>query len=109
MAALVPEMTSLRYRGVMRLAYSVALLLLMEHARDTKDDFSFGPWDLDALEGQGLVVSGPDLAGARKVLDGVPGLFLSDELPPDNLVHGRHLHRPRPHWLSVGRAVVCLA
>jgi hypothetical protein len=57
----------------------VALLLLMEHARESKDKFDFGPMDLDALENQGLVISGPDLAGAQKILADIPGLYLSDE------------------------------
>jgi len=73
-----PETQTLRYRGAMRLAYSVALLLLMEHARESKDKFDFGPMNLDALENQGLVISG-DVAGAAKMLAGVEGLFLSDE------------------------------
>jgi hypothetical protein len=62
----------------MRLAYSVALLLLMEHAWTSKDKFEFGPWDLDALENEGLVISGSDLEGARVVLAGIPGLYLAD-------------------------------
>jgi hypothetical protein len=74
-----PVVQSFRYRGVMRLAYSVALLLLMEHARTSKDKFSFGPWDLDTLENQGLVISGPELEGARVVLAGIPGLYLSED------------------------------
>jgi hypothetical protein len=64
----------------MKLSYSVALLLLMEYSRSSKDMFEFGPMDLAALENQGLVISGPDLAGAQKVLAGIPGLYLSDEL-----------------------------
>lgn len=74
-----PPADSYRYRAAMRLAYSVALLLLMEHAWITHDKFEFGPMDLDALEAQGLVISGPDLEGARVVLAGVPGLFLSED------------------------------
>ncbi len=70
---------SLRYRGAMRLSYSVALLLLMEHSWTSKDVFEFGPMDLDALENEGLVLSGRDLEGARVILAGIPGLFLSEE------------------------------
>ena len=73
-----PEIQSLRYRAVMRLAYSVALLRLMEYSRESKASFEFGPMNLDALENQGLVISG-DVAGAAKMLAGVEGLFLSDE------------------------------
>jgi len=50
----------------------------MEYARYSKDHFEFGPMDLDALEDQGLVVSG-DVSGAVKVLEGIPGLYLTDE------------------------------
>jgi hypothetical protein len=74
-----PVAQSFRYRAGMRLAYSVALLLLMEHARTSKDKYEFGPWDLDTLENQGLVISGPDLEGPRVVLAGIPGLFLSED------------------------------
>jgi hypothetical protein len=74
-----PPVQSFRYRAAMRLGYSVALLLLMEHARTSKDKFSFGPWDLDALEDQGLIISGLELEGARVVLAGIPGLFLSED------------------------------
>jgi hypothetical protein len=35
--------------------------------------------DLDALENQGLVVSGTDLDGIGKILADIPGLFLADE------------------------------
>jgi hypothetical protein len=73
-----PETQTLRYRAVMRLAYSVALLELMEYARESKASFEFGPMNLDALENQGLVISG-DVAGAAKVLAGVEGLFLSED------------------------------
>jgi hypothetical protein len=74
-----PVVQSLRYRGAMRLAYSVALLLLMEHAWQSKAMFEFGPMDLDSLENQGLTISGPDLVGVQAVLEGIPGLFLSED------------------------------
>lgn len=70
---------TLRYRAVMNLAYSVALLYLLEHARQTREEFEFGPMDLAALEDQGLTVSGPRLDSVEKVLAGIPGLYLSDE------------------------------
>jgi hypothetical protein len=63
----------------MRLAYSVALVLLMEYSRQSRDRFEFGPWDLQALEDHGLVVSGPDVSGARKILSEIPGLYESDD------------------------------
>jgi hypothetical protein len=74
-----PVVQSFRYRAAMRLAYSVALLLLTEHARTSRDKYEFGPWDLDTLENQGLVISGADLEGARVVLAGIPGLYLSED------------------------------
>jgi hypothetical protein len=74
-----PAVQSLRYRAAMRLAYSVALLFLIEHARDSKDSYEFGPMNLDALEDQGLVVTGADLAGVQKILADIPGLFLSED------------------------------
>jgi hypothetical protein len=53
----------------------VALYELVTYARDHVEDFTFGPVDLDALEHQGLAVSGPDLAGVRAELARIPGLI----------------------------------
>ncbi len=63
-----------RYFAESRHAYSRVLLELVTYARGHPDDFIFGPLDLSALESQGLAISGPDLAGVRKLLDGLPGL-----------------------------------
>jgi hypothetical protein len=68
-----------RYRAVMQLAYAVALLHLLEYARESRAVFEYGPMSLAALEDQGLTISGPRLAGAQKVLAEIPGLYLSDE------------------------------
>ena len=63
-----------RYRAESRHVYARALVALAEHARDSTDDFVFGPLDLSALEHQGLAVSGPDLTAVREALSAVPGL-----------------------------------
>lgn len=73
------EPQTLRYRAVMSLAYSVALLYLLEYARESGDDFEYGPMSLEALQDQGLVVSGSRLEGVQRVLAEIPGLYLSDE------------------------------
>jgi hypothetical protein len=70
---------TVRYRAVMQLAYAVALLHLLEYARESREVFEYGPMSLAALEDQGLTISGPRLDGARKVLAEIPGLYLSDE------------------------------
>lgn len=64
-----------RWRGSSRVVYSLALLELVRYARQHPDpDFAFGPMDLDALEAQGLSVSGSSLTGVSDVLRQVPGL-----------------------------------
>lgn len=73
------DIQTLRYRAVMKLAYSVALLLLMEYARTSDDDFRYEPLDLVAMEDHGLLISGPDVSGAAKILEGIPGLYLSED------------------------------
>ena len=63
----------------MRLSYSAALLRLLEYARESREDFEYGPMRLTALDNQGLTVCGPQLDGVRKVLAEIPGLYLSEE------------------------------
>ena len=71
---------TLRYRAVHRYTYAAALLRLVELARaHTGPAFAFGPLSLDAMEDQGLEVSGPDLAAVTDVLAGVPGLVASPD------------------------------
>ena len=65
---------TVRYYAVSQQAYARALLELTIYARTHEDNFSAGPLKLDALEHQGLTVTGPDLAGIREVLDKIPGL-----------------------------------
>lgn len=81
-----PSFLTLRYRSSSQLAYSVALLLLLEYARKSGDVFEYGPLLADSgqnlrlLEEQGLTICGPDVSGAAKILAEVPGLYLSDDL-----------------------------
>ena len=78
-AAVEEEGQTIRYRAVMSLSYSVALLHLLEYACASREAFEFGPMSLAALADQGLAVSGVNLAGVQKVLAEVPGLYLSEE------------------------------
>jgi hypothetical protein len=68
-----------RYRAASHHVYSTAIVALVEYARRSSEDFTFEPLALDALEAQGLAVTGPDLAGVSDVLSRVPGLVRSDE------------------------------
>jgi len=75
----MPDST-IRYFAASRIVYARALLELVTYAREHLfDDFSAGPLDLAALESQGLAVSGPDLAGVKSLLDGIPGLAQEGE------------------------------
>jgi hypothetical protein len=70
--------TTLRYRAQTRLPYAMALTALVEYARIHPDpDFTFGPLELDRVENEGLVISGPDLEGIQARLSSVPGLVES--------------------------------
>lgn len=75
----MPRQKTIRYRAAMGLAYSVAMLALMEYARSSTENFTFGPMTLEALEDQGLAISGTDLEGVQRVLAGIPGLYISDD------------------------------
>jgi hypothetical protein len=75
MTEILEETQTLRYRAVMPLSYSVALLHLLEYARASREDFEYGPMYLAALADHGLAVSGTRLDGVRKVLAEVPGLY----------------------------------
>ena len=66
--------TRITYRADNPGAYASAILALMRLARDTSDDFTFGPLRLDELERDGLDVGGPDLAGVIAALVTIPGL-----------------------------------
>ena len=72
------ELTRLLYRGDGPAAYAAALLALTRHARDSTDEFTFGPLRLLDCERDGLSLTGPDLAGPIGVLSTVPGLATVD-------------------------------
>jgi hypothetical protein len=78
--AVTESVQTIRYRAVMRLSYSVALLHLLEYARESREEFEYGPMSLAALDNQGLTICGPKLDGVQKVLADIPGLYLSAEL-----------------------------
>lgn len=69
---------TVRYRADSALAYSLAVITLVEHARATKADFEFGPLTIEGLAETGLVVTGPDLEEVEQLLAGIPGLVASD-------------------------------
>lgn len=69
----MPDFT-VRYEAGSRYSYALALKALVEHARESAEDFEVYPADLAMLEHAGLSVTGPDLAGVRKVLAEIPGL-----------------------------------
>lgn len=66
--------TVVRFRGDGPDALAAAIAAVLRHARDTKDDFTFGPLRLDELERDGLQIAGPDLAGVMQVLATIGGL-----------------------------------
>lgn len=68
------DLTRLHYRADSPDAYALALLRLIEHARASTDDFTFGPLSLAACERDGLTVTGPDLSGPVGVLAAISGL-----------------------------------
>ena len=73
-ASAVPDQTA-RYFAASRYPYALAVCELAEYARGSTDDFEVSPASVDAMEHQGLAVSGPDLAGVRAVLEKIPGLI----------------------------------
>lgn len=73
------KLTALRYRADGPEVYVHALLQLVKLARDSADEFTFGPLALSDCERDGLSVTGPDLAGPIAVLSLVPGLAKVDD------------------------------
>jgi hypothetical protein len=69
---------TLRYRASTRAVYASALLALVQYARTSAASFQFGPMSLDAIDSEGLAVSG-DTDGAEQVLAGIPGLVQQDD------------------------------
>lgn len=66
--------THIRFRGDGPDALAAALVAVLRHARDSADEFTFGPLSLADLERDGLDIGGPDLSGVMQVLALVPGL-----------------------------------
>ena len=68
-------MTTLRYRALSRYTMARALEALVTYAREhPQPPYVFGPLDLGALIGNGLLVTGEDLSGPQQVLALVPEL-----------------------------------
>jgi hypothetical protein len=74
----VAEPTHLRYRGDGPDVMANAIVALMRHARETADDFTFGPLRLADLERDGLDVGGPDLGPVMLILASIPGLAITE-------------------------------
>ena len=62
------------FRGDGPDALANAVVTLLEHARATSNDFTFGPLRLAALERDGLLLEGPDIGAAVTLLAAVPGI-----------------------------------
>jgi hypothetical protein len=74
----VPSET-VRFRGDSTASLARAVLEVITYARFTTDEFKFGPLDLNRMFRDGLLLSGPDLAGVTKLLDKLPGLVRSED------------------------------
>lgn len=72
------EPTRLRYRADRPDVYAEAILALVEHARDSSDDFTFGPLRLADCVRSGLELMGPDLTDAIVILSAIPGIDQAD-------------------------------
>ncbi len=68
------DLTHYRYRADNPDVYAVAILALVEHARDSNDDFTFGPMSLTDCVRSGLDITGPDLAAIHVILSAISGL-----------------------------------
>lgn len=62
------------FRGDSPAALAAAVVALLTHARDTDNDFTFGPLMLSELERDGLLLDGPDVGHAVTILAAVPGI-----------------------------------
>ncbi len=70
--------TRLRYRADRPDVYAEAILALVQHARDSDDDFTFGPLRLADCVRSGLELSGPDLAEPMVILSAIAGIDQAD-------------------------------
>lgn len=67
--------SSLRYRAATHISYALALIALVRYARvHPEPDFQFGPLNLEALDKQGLVISGVELSDVSDLMEGIEGL-----------------------------------
>jgi len=73
-----PPLTRLHYRADTPDVYAVALTRLVRHARESSDDFSFGPVRVADCIRDGLTLTGPDLTGPVGVLAAITGLAQVD-------------------------------
>ncbi len=62
------------FRGDGPDALANAVVALLQHARSTSHDFTFGPLRLADLERDGLLLEGPDIGEAITMLADVPGI-----------------------------------
>lgn len=71
-------MPELRYRGDSPDALANAVLALIEHARVSTDEFTFGPLRLSDLERDGLLIDGENLGPVMTALATVAGIAQVD-------------------------------
>lgn len=70
----------MRLKAKTQLEYAQLTLLVMQTARRTVMDFTFGPLDGAELERSGMVVEGPDAAEmVALVKEAMPGIEVSHE------------------------------
>lgn len=67
-------MDRVRYRSDSPDVMAEALLSVVQYARESDEDFTFGPISLKALDRDGLVVKGDNLRGVLRVLNEILGL-----------------------------------
>lgn len=72
------DLTRIHFRGDTTAALIDAVLRLTRHARESNDDFTFGPVSITALLRDGLTLTGPDLTDPLAILAAVPGLAQVD-------------------------------
>lgn len=66
------------YRTDSTLASCAALVALLQLARTSSEEFSFGPTSWQAIEQQGITVSGTDITAAKHTLAAIPGVVEVD-------------------------------
>ncbi len=71
-------MPELRYRGDGPDALAHAVVALLQHARTSTDEFTFGPLRLAELERDGLLIDGDDLGAVMTALTTVAGIAQVD-------------------------------